>query len=106
MNHDEEMVGINVDPGNVIALPRALDRDRMKSKIVGERPFGGFTPFRYVQPKKPVGPRAKCAQLVEIALARPALVNPPQLHCRHGHLRVSPLFYPVVKRGGSDDART
>src|ERR687898_3159914 len=76
MNHDEEMVGINVDPGNVIALPRALDRDRMKSKIVGERPFGGFTPFRYVEPKEPVGPRAKCAQFLEIALAHPALVNP------------------------------
>ncbi len=35
VNHDEEMVGIDVDPGNVVALPRALDRDRMEAKIVG-----------------------------------------------------------------------
>jgi hypothetical protein len=106
MNNDEEMVGIDVDPRNVVSLPGALDRHRVKAKVVGQRPFGSLTPFRYVKPKEPVGARAKCAELAQITLAHLALVDPPQLHCRrHRHLRVSFLFYPVVERGASGDSK-
>jgi len=77
---DEDVVGVHVHLGNLVALGAISDRHGVEMEGVGQHVFGRVVPFADVQPNEPGAGTEQAGEILERAQRRAGRGDQPDLH--------------------------